>query len=105
MAESIRVFIYGTLKRDFVNFHKIMGDATFLSVVTTQIRYPLIIAGKWNSPMLIEEPGFGYQVNGELFEVSPALALPPRRVRRDTSGKWILQKNNKRSSGRPYQFG
>ena len=31
--------------------------------------YPLVIAGRWFSPVKMPEPGVGHRVTGELYEV------------------------------------
>lgn len=32
-------------------------------------RYPLLVVGPWFAPMMLNEPGIGCQVDGELYEV------------------------------------
>jgi gamma-glutamylaminecyclotransferase len=64
----IRIFIFGTLKFGFPNFvinqgHKIEGQ------FKTRLAYPLLLVGNRHSPWLIDEPGSGYQVKGEIFQV------------------------------------
>lgn len=66
------VFSYGTLKRGFPN-HSIMEEirASYIAGARTKFKYPLILAGKWNTPFLIYNKNYpnSYQVNGELFEI------------------------------------
>jgi gamma-glutamylaminecyclotransferase len=62
------VFVYGTLKRGFANApylppHRFAGRAT-----TTE-PYPLVVAHGWFVPVLLDEPGSGRRVSGELLEV------------------------------------
>ncbi len=64
------VFVYGTLKRGFINHDAYLSDQTFISVATTTARYPLFVAGPWNSPILLNEPNHGHKIEGELFEVT-----------------------------------
>lgn len=66
------VFVYGTLKRGFPYFDTAMRAHRFIGRARTRDRYPLVIAGKWYSPVLIFEPGVGQRVSGELFEVGEA---------------------------------
>ena len=74
-----KVFIYGTLKRGFPNHEASLGEARFLGRVRTREAYPLIVGGRWFSPYLIDEPGQGQRVFGELFAVDSAgLALLDR---------------------------
>ena len=64
------VFIYGTLKLGFPNEH-LMPEATFKGTARTSDRIPLVIAGRWFTPMLIAESG-GHRVTGELYGVDDA---------------------------------
>ncbi len=64
-----RVFVYGTLKRGFPNFALGMEDFRFLGRFRTIDPLPLVVGGKWNSPNLIDEPGSGFKVFGEVFEM------------------------------------
>ncbi|KAG2318285.1 hypothetical protein Bca4012_069387 [Brassica carinata] len=69
------VFSYGTLKRGFSN-HVLMqdlirsGDASFKGVYQTLEKYPLV-CGPYRVPFLLNKPGSGQRVTGELYEVSP----------------------------------
>jgi gamma-glutamylaminecyclotransferase len=63
------LFIYGTLKRGFPNHDAEMGGARYVGLYQTTEAFPLVIAGAYYSPCLIDESGQGYQVSGELFEV------------------------------------
>lgn len=64
-----QVFIYGTLKRGFPNHQAGLAEARFVARVQTLKPFPLVIGGRWFSPYLIDEPGQGQKVFGELFEV------------------------------------
>lgn len=71
-----RIFVYGTLKRGFPNYAAFLNDACYRGDYVTAIAYPLVICRPWFVPSLLPEPGFGYRVSGELFEVDDAtLAL------------------------------
>jgi len=63
------VFVYGTLKRGFPNHVPELANADYIGRARTLTAYPLIIGGKWFSPNLIDEPGMGQRVTGELFRV------------------------------------
>ena len=67
-----RVFVYGTLKRGFPNFDAGMRTALYRGRCRTKERFPLVIAGPWHTPCLIDEPGAGFQVLGELYDVTNA---------------------------------
>lgn len=68
------IFSYGTLKRGFQN-HVLMeelkatDDASFKGVYTTMEAFPLVI-GPYGIPFLINKPGSGYRIIGELYSVT-----------------------------------
>jgi gamma-glutamylaminecyclotransferase len=65
------LFVFGTLKKGLPLHDKGLGDATFLGRYRTVDPYPLVIAGPWYAPILLDEPGTGLQVEGELYDVPP----------------------------------
>ncbi|WP_019994690.1 gamma-glutamylcyclotransferase family protein [Aureimonas ureilytica] len=65
------VFVYGTLKQGFP-FHPLgLSGARFLGPVETLEPYPMVIAGSFYGPMMLERPGEGLRVRGELYRVEP----------------------------------
>lgn len=64
------VFVYGTLKRGFPNFEFNMPGTRYVGRFRTVDAFPLVVGGRWHSPYLIDEPGQGHQVWGEVFTVS-----------------------------------
>ena len=60
-----KLFVYGTLKRGHLN-HALLKDATFLGEAVTKEPYPLIAPKVWY-PYLIDAPGEGRRVKGELY--------------------------------------
>lgn len=64
------LFVYGTLKRGYPNYYRFDNKLTFVREAVTVDSYPLYIAGKWNSPVLIPTKGKGHKVHGELFIVA-----------------------------------
>lgn len=66
------VFIYGTLKRGFALHDKGLSNARFVGNVVTVEPYPLYIAAPFYGPMMLNLPGEGLPVHGELFEISDA---------------------------------
>ncbi|KAB1205300.1 hypothetical protein CJ030_MR7G012064 [Morella rubra] len=68
------IFTYGTLKQGFSN-HTLMqelirtGDAAFLGTCRTAESYPLV-CGPYRVPFLLNLPGCGQCVDGELYAVS-----------------------------------
>uniref|UniRef100_A0A673UTG7 Gamma-glutamylaminecyclotransferase n=1 Tax=Suricata suricatta TaxID=37032 RepID=A0A673UTG7_SURSU len=68
-----RVFVYGTLKRGQPN-HKVLldganGRAAFRGRARTAEPFPLVIAGEHNIPRLLNLPGQGRRVEGEIYAV------------------------------------
>ena len=64
-----RVFVYGTLKRGFPYHEEGLTNGTFVGRCRTREAFPLVIGGRWFSPILLAEPGLGRQVLGEVFSV------------------------------------
>ncbi|TYI16521.1 hypothetical protein ES332_A08G261000v1 [Gossypium tomentosum] len=68
------IFTYGTLKRGFSN-HVLLqdlmrtGDAVFKGSYQTVEKYPLV-CGPYRVPFLLNLPGSGHRVTGELYAVS-----------------------------------
>ncbi len=62
-----KLFVYGTLKRGFANHFYLQG-AKFLGEARTKERYPMV-APKRSYPYLIDRPGIGYHIEGELYEI------------------------------------
>ncbi|KAM6586457.1 hypothetical protein CsatA_009062 [Cannabis sativa] len=68
------IFTYGTLKQGFSN-HVLLqdlittGDALFIGNYKTHLNYPLV-CGPYRVPFLINLPGSGQKVIGELYAVS-----------------------------------
>lgn len=68
------IFTYGTLKRGFSNHDLIeamalTGDAVYIGPHRTVERYPLV-CGPYRVPFLLNLPGSGDRVSGELYAVS-----------------------------------
>ncbi|XP_072030146.1 putative gamma-glutamylcyclotransferase CG2811 isoform X2 [Amphiura filiformis] len=67
------VFVYGTLKRGQPNHEKMTnpdnGQATFIGEARTVEKWPLVIATKFNIPFMLDKPGLGHHVTGEVFKV------------------------------------
>jgi gamma-glutamylaminecyclotransferase len=65
------VFVYGTLKQGFPHFAQNKGIRLPGLFVTAE-RYPLYLVGERHSPWLINRPGDGERVTGQVFEVDEA---------------------------------
>lgn len=63
-----RIFVFGTLKQGFRNFHVNRGSRVGGDVITVQ-PHPLHIMGPHRLPWLLNRPGEGLPVIGQLFEV------------------------------------
>lgn len=89
-ATSWLVFVYGTLKEGFRNFHVNRGRRLPGEFVTLQA-YPLYVIGEFGLPWLVQEPGRGQRVTGQVFEVdAPTLAALDVLERVSDTG-WYLR--------------
>ncbi|KAK2492116.1 hypothetical protein MC885_011860 [Smutsia gigantea] len=73
LAHMAHVFVYGTLKTGQPN-HKVLldganGRAAFRGQGRTLEPHPLVIAGEHNIPWLLDLPGRGLRVLGEIYAV------------------------------------
>ncbi|CAH1110415.1 unnamed protein product [Psylliodes chrysocephalus] len=72
-AELHKVFVYGTLKKEEPNhswFSKSAdGYFKFIGNGKTTEAFPLIISTKYNIPFILESPGNGTRITGEVYEV------------------------------------
>ncbi|XP_029924588.1 gamma-glutamylaminecyclotransferase isoform X2 [Myripristis murdjan] len=67
------VFVYGTLKKGQPNYYRMFdqanGKSEFLASARTTEKFPLVIAGQHNIPFLLNIPGQGQRVRGEIYKV------------------------------------
>ena len=66
-----RVFVYGTLKQGFRNYHVNRGTRLPGDFVTV-LAFPLLVIGEFGLPWLVHEPGRGQPIRGQVFEVDDA---------------------------------
>lgn len=66
----VPLFIYGTLKHGFPNFDPAVSGVIRPGAFRTIELYPLHLTGPWGSPVLINEPGQGKVVVGEVHDVT-----------------------------------
>lgn len=66
-----RVFVFGTLKKGFPLHERGMHGARYLGAYRTVQRFPMLIAGPWFAPMMLDAPGLGLHVSGELMKSKP----------------------------------
>lgn len=65
-----RVFVFGTVKQGFPLHRQGLGDTPRrLADCRTVERFPMFIASAWYAPMMMNEPGLGCQIVGELYQV------------------------------------
>jgi gamma-glutamylaminecyclotransferase len=63
-----RVFVFGTLKEGFPNFQVNRGRRVPGEYVTS-CAYPLYLVGERRSPWMLDQPGAGLSVRGQVFDV------------------------------------
>jgi gamma-glutamylaminecyclotransferase len=63
------VLAVGTLKKRFALHDRGLGSAKYLGTYRTVERFPLVVAGPWFAPMMLDQPGLGLQIRGELYEI------------------------------------
>ena len=88
--ELHKVFVYGTLKQNQPNHYmlqnggpdledfkssknQIFQPAQFICKAKTTEKYPLVIASKFNIPYLLDKPGTGHQIQGEIYQIDDLL--------------------------------
>ncbi|XP_055690788.1 troponin C-akin-1 protein [Lutzomyia longipalpis] len=68
-----KLFVYGTLKRGEPNHYWLKkasnGYAKYICKAATTKKMPLVIATRYNIPFLLDKPGHGNYVAGEIYEV------------------------------------
>jgi len=62
------VFVFGTLKEGFPNFEANAG-VRIPGIFVTHERYPFYLVGQRHSPWLLNTPGRGEHVLGQVFQV------------------------------------
>ncbi|XP_072114954.1 gamma-glutamylaminecyclotransferase-like isoform X2 [Mobula birostris] len=71
------MFVYGTLKKGQPNHHYMVSEAQgkgqYCGIGVTVERYPLVVAEKYNIPFLLDEPGSGQPISGEVYTVDSQL--------------------------------
>jgi gamma-glutamylaminecyclotransferase len=68
------VWVYGTLKRGFANHTATnLVKAAALGAAVTLDRFPLLTLSRFHVPFLLDAPGHGRSVSGELYAVDPTL--------------------------------
>ncbi|HET9978523.1 MAG TPA: GNAT family N-acetyltransferase [Burkholderiaceae bacterium] len=86
-----RVFVYGTLKEGFRNFHVNRGARVGGAFVTVQ-PYPLHVIGEFGLPWLVHAPGAGHAVRGQLFDVDEATLAAMDGLERIHDAQWYTRR-------------
>jgi gamma-glutamylaminecyclotransferase len=68
-AKEYLIFVFGTLKQGFPNFSLNTGALVDADCKTRQ-PYPFYLVGERYSPWLINDPGKGSSVSGEVYRVT-----------------------------------
>lgn len=72
-GKQTTVFVYGTLKYGFPNWHEMPATAKYLGTARTTVPYPLVIDNKMGCPFVLDLPHHpsAQPVHGELYSVPP----------------------------------
>src|ERR1700752_159350 len=96
------VFVFGTLKEGFPNFATNRGVRVAGSFRTCAA-YPLYLVGERHVPWLINTPGTGVRVSGEIFRVDGAALAAMDKLERvseaDGYSRVVLEIEGGDSSG------
>jgi gamma-glutamylaminecyclotransferase len=65
----INLFAFGTVKNGFPLHEKALPDVPSLGAYRTVQPYPMVVAGPWFAPMMLNQPGKGLRVRGELYRI------------------------------------
>jgi gamma-glutamylaminecyclotransferase len=84
------VFVYGTLKHGYRNAHVNEGVRVPGEFVTVE-RFPLYVIGPHQLPWLVEQPGQGEHVLGELYEVNAQALQRMDALERITEPDWYAR--------------
>lgn len=75
------VFVYGSLKQGFPNTH-VNAGRRLPGAYRTREQLPMYLLGEGHVPCLVFDPGAGYQVHGEVYEVDDAALAVLDRLER-----------------------
>jgi gamma-glutamylcyclotransferase (GGCT)/AIG2-like uncharacterized protein YtfP len=63
------IFVYGTLKRGFLN-HRVLNSSVLKGLYQTTSPFPLFVDA-YCVPYCVDSPGTGHRISGEVYAVSP----------------------------------
>jgi gamma-glutamylaminecyclotransferase len=84
------IFVFGTLKEGYRNFHINRGKRIGGDVVTVD-PHPLYIIGQRCLPWLLDRPGQGLPVVGQLFEVDDETLAAMDLLERVDDPQWYVR--------------
>ena len=71
------VFVYGTLKQGEPNHYLLEnqtnGVGTYIGMAKTVKEFPLVIASRYNIPYVLDCPGKGLHIEGEIYRYIPKI--------------------------------
>ncbi len=83
MQMSTLIFVLGTLKEGFPNFHINQG-IRIPGIFSTKNRFPFYLVGERFSPWMINDPGKGEYIKGQVFLVDHATLIQMDQLERTT---------------------
>jgi gamma-glutamylaminecyclotransferase len=85
------IFVFGTLKQGFRNFHVNRGRRIGVDVITVE-PHPLYVIGPRCLPWLLDRPGEGLPVVGQLFEVDDETLAAMDVLERVDNPQWYRRR-------------
>ena len=79
------LFVYGTLKKGFRHHARFLERARWLGEYRTRDPFPLVLHGDRCSPCLVDRPGAGQTVQGEVYAVDADTLAALDRLERTTA--------------------
>eukprot|EP00177_Eucheuma_denticulatum_P005105 GFKZ01009303.1.p1 GENE.GFKZ01009303.1~~GFKZ01009303.1.p1 ORF type:complete len:180 (-),score=4.99 GFKZ01009303.1:401-940(-) len=72
-GKQATIFVYGTLKYGFPNWHAMPAAAQYLGTARTTVPYPLVVDDRMGCPYVLDLPHHpsAQPVHGELYTVTP----------------------------------
>jgi|TARA_B110000211_G_C13991377_1_gene514179 gamma-glutamylcyclotransferase (GGCT)/AIG2-like uncharacterized protein YtfP len=65
--QTIKLAVYGTLRKGYGNYYHFLQESSFLGIYTTQNKYRLIIS---DYPCVLPHNGEGYHIVVDVFEIN-----------------------------------
>jgi gamma-glutamylcyclotransferase (GGCT)/AIG2-like uncharacterized protein YtfP len=90
VAPLRRVFVYGTLKQGFRNFH-VNRSRRLPGEFTTEQAFALYVIGEFGLPRLVHMPGRGQRVSAQVFEFDHAALAAMDLLERVDDAAWYTR--------------